>query len=90
MFQVCVLTDWASDLLNQAIKIFDLHECYVAEKGRATLMKSIVSQQRSNISESKDHLQRAVVLYGIASKRTITEADLSLQDFDKYVLVWGR
>ncbi|EED21629.1 conserved hypothetical protein [Talaromyces stipitatus ATCC 10500] len=80
----------AINLLDQAIKILDRHECYVPEKGRATLMKGIVLQQQSKSEESKICFQRAAALYEIASKRTIIEEDLTLQDFDAYVHIWGR
>jgi hypothetical protein len=79
-----------SELLHQAIKIFDRHICYTGEKGRATVLKSTVLIELGEGDNASDCLKQARSLYQKLSKSTEVKADLVPADFDKFVHVWGR
>jgi len=79
-----------SDLLDQAIKIFDRHVCYTGEKGRVIVLKSTVLNELGEGDNASDCLKQARSLYQKVSKSTEVKAGLVPADFDKFLHVWGR
>ncbi|KAJ6186405.1 hypothetical protein N7519_007706 [Penicillium mononematosum] len=79
----------AIELLDQAIKIFDRHHCYLGERGRSYFLKSAVLEQQGQDEISQSCLQAARTLYNTLNG-DVSGADLKLQDFDIHVHVWGR
>lgn len=84
------LTSCIRDLLEQACKIFDWHRCYMPEKGRVILLKSVVLRQQGLIEESRMDREEAQDLYRNIERIPTDKSDLSLEDFNKHVHVWGR
>ena len=82
--------EFFSELLDQALKIFDRHLCYTPEKGRVAFLKSLVLEQLGKSEASKACLDQAYSLHQQLSRSSHTKTDLALKDFDRYVHVWGR
>ena len=68
-------------LLEQAHKVSDCHSCYNPEKGRVTLLKSIVLRQQGQIKGSNNSFREAHALHKTLSKVPTSKADLSLENF---------
>ena len=79
-----------SGLLEQADILFDCHSCYNSEKGRITLLKSIILRQQGRVERSNASLLTAHALYRTFSKIPTCKAGLFVEDFDQYVHVSGR
>ena len=68
-------------LLEQAHKVSDWHSCYNPEKGRVTLLKSIVLRQQGQIKGSNNSFLEAHALHKTLSKIPTSKTDLSLENF---------
>lgn len=77
-------------LLDQALKVFADVRCYAGEAARVKLLKSVALKHQEKLVESAGCLHEAHRLYRTVCKIDTDEKDLTVEDINKYVHVWGR